>query len=88
MTHRHRGEGAEGENRDEASVSLSVGDFVRKQRQLADLSVRQMAELTQVSNAFSAPPAVPASRTAIRTLVSSVPFAIPGGLTLTSVTCT
>ena len=40
------------ENGDEASVSPSVGEFVRKQRQLADLSLRQMAELTQVSNAY------------------------------------
>lgn len=40
------------ENGDEASVSPSVGEFIRKQRQLADLSLRQMAELTQVSNAY------------------------------------
>ena len=35
------------ENGDEASVSPSVGEFSRKQRQLADLSLRRMAELTK-----------------------------------------
>ena len=35
------------ENGDEASVSPSVGEFIRKQRQLADLSLRRMAELTK-----------------------------------------
>jgi Helix-turn-helix domain len=40
------------ENGDEASVSPSVGEFIRKHRQLADLSLRQMAEPAQVSNAY------------------------------------
>ena len=43
------------ENGDEASVSPSVGEFIRKQRQLADLSLRPMAELTKASNALSQP---------------------------------
>ena len=42
------------ENGDEASVSPSVGEFIRKQRKLADLSLRQMAELTHVSTPISA----------------------------------
>jgi transcriptional regulator with XRE-family HTH domain len=29
-----------------------LGDFIRLQRQMADLSLRQMAELTKVSNAY------------------------------------
>jgi hypothetical protein len=42
------------ENGDEASVSPSVGEFIRKLRQLADLSLRQMAELAHVSTPISA----------------------------------
>jgi transcriptional regulator with XRE-family HTH domain len=29
-----------------------LGDFIRMQRQMADLSLRRMADLTQVSNAY------------------------------------
>lgn len=29
-----------------------LGDYIRMQRQMADLSLRRMAELTQVSNAY------------------------------------
>jgi transcriptional regulator with XRE-family HTH domain len=42
------------ENGDEASVSPSVGEFIRKLRQLADLSLRQTAELAHVSTPISA----------------------------------
>jgi transcriptional regulator with XRE-family HTH domain len=35
-----------------ASSSAGLGDFIRVQRQLADLSLRQLAELSDVSNAY------------------------------------
>jgi hypothetical protein len=90
VTHRHRGGGRKGGRTTRGICVAFVGEFVRKQRQLADLSLRQMAELTQVSNAdlSSTSGTCISSSTAIRMLVGSLPCAIPGGLTLAYVTST
>ena len=45
------GEGEEGEKASQAQVN-ALGTFLRMQRRLADLSLREMAALTSVSNAY------------------------------------
>lgn len=45
------GEGEEGEEASQAQVN-ALGTFIRMQRRLADMSLREMAALTSVSNAY------------------------------------
>jgi transcriptional regulator with XRE-family HTH domain len=37
---------------DDSPNSRQLGEFIKMQRQMADLSLRRMADLTQVSNAY------------------------------------